>query len=81
MRWGNLIAMADEANGEGATGEFERQAQRAAKASTGPLAEFTYFLRRTRKYWLVPVIVALLITSMVVVVGGSAVAPLIYALF
>ncbi len=73
--------MADEADGDGAAGEFEQQAQRAAKASSGPVAEFAYFLGRTRKYWLVPVIVALLITSMVVVVGGSAVAPLIYALF
>jgi hypothetical protein len=45
------------------------------------VAEFSYFLGRTRKYWLVPVIVALLVASMVVVVGGSAVAPLIYALF
>ncbi len=73
--------MAEESNGDGTAGEFERQAQRAAKASSGPVAEFAYFLGRTRKYWLVPVIVALLITSMVVVVGGSAVAPLIYALF
>jgi hypothetical protein len=73
--------MADEADGKGSTGEFEQQAQRAAKASTGPVAEFRYFLGRTRKYWLVPVIVALLVASMVVVVGGSAVAPLIYALF
>ena len=73
--------MADESNGDGAAGEFERQAQRAAKASSGPVAEFAYFLGRTRKYWLVPVIVALLVASMVIVVGGSAVAPLIYALF
>ena len=73
--------MADEADGDGATGEFEQQAQRAAKASSGPVAEFAYFLGRTRKYWLVPVIVALLVTSMVMMVGGSTVAPLIYALF
>jgi len=73
--------MADEAGGKDPTGEFEQQAQRAAKASTGPVAEFSYFLGRTRKYWLVQVIVALLVASMVVVVGGSAVAALIYALF
>ncbi len=73
--------MAGEASGKGPTGDFEKQAERAAKASSGPVAEFTYFLGRTRKYWLVPVIVALLVASMVVVVGGSAVAPLIYALF
>jgi hypothetical protein len=47
----------------------------------GPVGEIAYFLRRTRKYWLVPVIVALLMTGLVVVGGGSAFAPLIYALF
>ena len=62
------------------TGEFEREAERAAKARTGPVGEFVYLLRRTRKYWLVPVIVSLLVTSLIVVGGGSVVAPLIYAL-
>lgn len=65
----------------GSRDEFERAAERAAKARTGPVAEFAYFLRRTRNYWLVPVIVALLLTGLVVVGGSSAFAPLIYALF
>ncbi|MEE8474708.1 MAG: DUF5989 family protein [Myxococcota bacterium] len=60
---------------------FEQQAQQAAKATSGPLREFRYFLGRTRNFWLVPVIVAVLLASLVVVVGGTAVAPLIYALF
>jgi len=61
--------------------EFERAAARAARARTGPVGEFAYFLARTRKYWLVPVIVALLLTGLIVVGGGSVVAPLLYALF
>jgi hypothetical protein len=65
----------------GSAAEFERAAERAAKARTGPVGEFAYFLARTRKYWLVPVIVALLLTGLVVGGGGSTVAPLIYALF
>ena len=60
---------------------FEQQAQRAAKAPSGPVREFLYFLGRTRNFWLVPIIVAVLLASLIVVVGGTAVAPLIYALF
>ena len=43
--------------------KFEQAAERAAKARTGPVGEFTYFLQRTQKYWLLPVIVALLLPS------------------
>ena len=73
--------MAEETGSERTGAEFEQQAERAARVSSGPVSEFVYFLGRTRKFWLVPVIVALLVASMVVIVGGTAVAPLIYALF
>ena len=75
--------MADDTESEGCgrAGEFERQAERSAKASTGPVGEFLYFLGRTRKFWMVPLIVALLLASLIVVAGGTAMAPLIYALF
>jgi hypothetical protein len=75
--------MADESGsgGRGPAADFERQAQRAAGSSAGPLREFQYFLGRTRKFWMVPVILALLLASLIVVAGGTAVAPLIYALF
>jgi hypothetical protein len=75
--------MADESGSGGREpgGDFEQQAERAAKASAGPAREFLYFLGRTRKFWMVPVIVALLLASLIVVAGGTAVAPLIYALF
>ena len=78
-----MAGSADESGGgaPGAGGEFERAAERAARARTGLVAEFAYFIRRTRNYWLVPVIVALLLTGLVVVGSSSALAPLIYALF
>jgi hypothetical protein len=66
---------------EPASAAFEQAAARAARRRTGPVGEFAYFLRRTRKYWLVPVIVSLLLTGLFAVGGGSVVAPLIYALF
>jgi hypothetical protein len=74
---------ADESDsrGSGRAGEFEQQAERAAKASTGPVGEFWYFLGRTRKFWMAPIIVALLLAGLIVVAGGTAMAPLIYALF
>jgi hypothetical protein len=46
------------------------------------LREFVRFLFRRKKYWLVPVfLVMLLIGGVVVFSQGSALAPLIYALF
>jgi len=61
--------------------EFEQQAQRAANASPGPLGEFWYFLNRTRKWWMVPIILSLLAASALLVMSGTALAPLIYTLF
>lgn len=40
------------------------------------------FLRKYRKYWLVPLIIMLLLLGLIIVLaGGSAVAPFIYTLF
>jgi len=38
-------------------------------------------LRRSRKYWLAPLILLLILAGVVVVIGGSAAAPFIYTLF
>jgi len=61
--------------------EFERQAERAKGASSGPVAEFWYFMRQTRKWWMAPIILALLTVGALLVVSGTALAPLIYAVF
>lgn len=45
------------------------------------LHEFGAFLRHTRKWWLAPIVALLLLVGLVVVLGGTAVAPLIYTLF
>ena len=58
--------------------EFEAKAQ---KRSAGPLGEFVYFLRRSRKWWMAPIIVMLVLVGVLLVMTSSAVAPLIYALF
>ncbi len=46
------------------------------------LAEFWEFIRERKKFWLVPVFLLILVFGgLVVLVKGSAVAPLIYTLF
>ncbi|MEM0932471.1 MAG: DUF5989 family protein [Bacteroidota bacterium] len=46
------------------------------------LREFGLFLRTRKKYWLVPLLLVLLLISLIVVVtAGSALAPFIYSLF
>ncbi len=40
------------------------------------------FLRKYRKYWLVPLIIMLLLLGLIIILaGGSAVTPFIYTLF
>ncbi len=58
--------------------DFERQAE---LAPGGLFGELLGFLRQNKKWWLVPVIVALLLIGALVVLGGTAVAPFIYTLF
>ena len=46
------------------------------------LKEFLKFIKIRKKYWLVPIILALLTVGIfVVVTEGTAVAPFIYAIF
>ena len=46
------------------------------------LAEFWEFIWERKKFWLVPVFLLILVFGgMVVLVKGSAIAPLIYTLF
>jgi len=44
--------------------------------------EFCLFMKDRKKFWLLPIIAALaLVTSLLVLAQGSAVAPFIYTLF
>jgi hypothetical protein len=46
------------------------------------LKEFFIFLQVRKKFWLLPIMIALLVVSVLVVVTeGTAVAPFIYAIF
>lgn len=46
------------------------------------LAEFWDFLKHSRKWWLAPIFIFLILFSVLIVLTeGSAIAPFIYALF
>jgi len=70
-----------ENSGKGTPSEFEERAERTGRGSSGPVAEFWYFLRRSGKWWMAPIILALLMVGALLVISGSALAPLIYAVF
>ena len=46
------------------------------------LAEFWEFLKYRKKYWLTPIIVMLvLLSALIILTEGSALAPFVYTLF
>jgi hypothetical protein len=64
----------------------KKPANRFEQAAAGPegeslLAEFWFFLRHSKKWWLVPVLALLLLYGLLVLVYGTAAAPFIYTLF
>jgi hypothetical protein len=58
--------------------DFERQAE---EATPGLIAEFLDFLKTSKKWWLTPIIVVLLLIGALIILSGTAVAPFIYTLF
>jgi hypothetical protein len=59
--------------------EFENEAN--AAQGTGMVSEFWYFLGRTKKWWLLPIVVVLVLFGVLVFLSGTAAAPFIYTLF
>jgi hypothetical protein len=52
------------------------------KASNrGFFSDFWDFLRTSRKWWMLPLLVLLLLLGVILVLGKTAVAPFIYTLF
>jgi hypothetical protein len=44
-------------------------------------AEFWFFLKHNKKWWLLPILIILFLLGLLVLLGGSAIAPFIYPLF
>ena len=52
-----------------------------AKRQTGFAAEFWHFLRHSKKWWLLPIVLILAVFGLLVVLSSTAAAPFIYTLF
>lgn len=55
--------------------------QAASEAPPSILREFWNFLKVSKKWWLLPILIALGLLGALVVLGGTGVAPFIYSLF
>lgn len=62
-------------------GEGQQFAQLAGGSQPGFVRELIEFARDNKKWWLTPIIVVLLIVGLLIVLGGTALAPFIYTLF
>jgi hypothetical protein len=58
--------------------EFSKEAQ---SQQPGLVLEFVDFLAHTKKWWLTPIILILLLMGAIIALGGTAAAPFIYTLF
>jgi len=45
------------------------------------LREFWDFLKHNKKWWLLPILISLLLLGLLVVLGGTSLAPFIYTVF
>ena len=69
--------MADKTQ-ENKTDEFKKLSE--ASRSSLP-AEFWFFLKHNKKWWLLPILIVLLLLGVLVILGGTAIAPFMYTLF
>jgi hypothetical protein len=58
-----------------------RFVQQAQQRRPGLLAELLDFLLNNKKWWLTPIVLALLLVGVLIFLSGTAAAPFIYTLF
>lgn len=58
--------------------DFVAQASGGRESLVG---EFVAFLKENKKWWLAPILIAILGLGLLVLLGGTAAAPFIYTLF
>jgi hypothetical protein len=51
------------------------------KARSNILSDFFSFLAHNKKWWMIPILICLLLFGLLLVLGGSSLAPFIYPLF
>ena len=55
--------------------------EEAGKKRGNLLGEFWVFLRQSKKWWMLPILLVLLVFGVLILLSGTAVAPFIYTLF
>ena len=70
--------MTEEENSTDSKSEFESQ---ASQSDIGVIREFVLFLKHNKKWWLTPIVIALLLIAAVAISAGTGAAPFIYTLF
>jgi hypothetical protein len=59
--------------------EFEREAR--AGGGQGLASDFWAYLMHTRKWWITPIVLMLLLLAGLIILGSTGAAPFIYTLF
>jgi Family of unknown function (DUF5989) len=59
--------------------DFARAASEARRG--GLYLELWYFIRRNKKWWLIPFLIPIVVMGAVMLLAGTGAAPLIYTLF
>ena len=63
---------------ENDSAEFERLAN---EQRSSLVAEFWYFLKHNKKWWLLPIVLMLLFLGLIIFLAGTSAAPFIYTIF
>ena len=61
--------------------EAEEFARAGAERRDSIVADYVAFLKRTRKWWLAPLILVLFLFSLLFVLAATGMAPFVYTLF
>jgi len=64
---------------ENTPSEFERTAKEQREC--GFVAEFWYFLKYSKKWWLTPIVIVMLLLGVSMLLAATGAAPFIYTLF
>jgi hypothetical protein len=59
--------------------DFEQAAKDRGRSNLA--AEFLFFLRHNKKWWLLPIVAIIFLFGVLVFLSGTAAAPFIYTLF
>lgn len=71
----------DERNNPYSKTQSEQFADAAEGSQDGILKEFWGFLMESKKWWLTPIVLVLLLVTALILLGGTGAAPFIYTLF